>query len=751
MDLFTLSSKLTIDTRDFDLKISLAEDKARKIGEEITVSLGDSVKGIPSALGPSAETSGESLAQSFAKGIIRADIIGNLIRGGAQFIEQGITTASSLKEVQNVIDTAFGSSAEAANEWAENAKQNYGMSELTAKQYLGRFRQMWESTEGITAEQADKMSMTMTGLVGDFSSFYDSSFEQSYTRIKAIVTGETEAIEEWGISLHSATLQEYALSHGIETAYKNMTEAEKRQLRYNYVLEQSENIQGDFLKTQDSYANQMRLFQENMKELGGDLGGGLLPMLSGALQLVNGLFAPPQKDQLSKEIEKTNDQAQKFSQTMSQAEESYNNQITDAAQRLELAQKYLETMEHFEGFKNLTPEETEQLENAVTALTTLYPQLSELVNSETGFFETNTQNIRENIKALNDLSLAKAQQYIQREYEQRYGEATAGYVSASRTQGKAEEELSQAQQRLENIEQLQAHIRDNGGFAQQEYNATTGLLLQSIEGMEQYYNFLQDGSAVIKNEFKTVASFLGPNGIYTNVAADIGQLIYNAWQGAQEGVENATENYDTATSAVEIYKAALEQMVVEYQGDIEALKQIQQETIQTLEATPDASGTTGAAEEIKETLESAGGTADTVKTKIDEALSTSPSTSGISGAASNVINSFQSIIEKAEETRNSLLGVFSPGSTGMPHFGGSGGRFATGLEYVPYNDFPAYLHRGEMVLTAEDATNYRAQRSGGKTGKDGITVIQNIQAVPMTATQFEFEVKNALDMLRLGI
>ncbi len=750
MDLFTLSSKLTIDTKDFDLKISLAEEKARKIGEKITVALGDSVTGLPTAYGTSAEASGESLAKSFAKGIIRADIIGNLIRGVTQFVDQGISTASGLKEVQNVIDTAFGSSANAANEWAENAKKNYGMSELTAKQYLGRFRQMWSSTEGITEEQADKMSMTMTGLIGDFSSFFDSSFDQSYTRLKAIVTGETEAIEEWGISLHAATLQQYALSQGIETSYKNMTESEKRQLRYNYVLEQSENIQGDFLKTQDSYANQMRLFQENMKELGGDLGGGLLPMLSGALQLVNSLFAPPQEDQLSKEIGKTNDQAQKFAQTMRQAEGAYNDQITDAAQRLELAQKYLETMEHFEGLKNLTPEETAQLENAVTALTTLYPQLSELVNSESSFFAANTQNIRENIKALNELSIAKAQQYIQKEYEQRYGEATSGYVSASRTQGKAEEDLSEAQQRLENIEQLQAHIRDNGGFAQQEYNATTGLLLQSITGMEQYYNFLQDGSAVIKDEFKTIVSFLGPNGIYTNVAADIGQLIYNAWKGAQEGVEKATSNYDTATDSVEIYKAALEQMIVEYQGDIETLKQIQQDTIQTLEATPDASGTTGAAEKIAETLENTGGTAETAKEKIDEALTTSPSASGIASAANGVVNSFQAIIEKAEETRNALLGAFSPGSTGT-HFGGGGGRFATGLEYVPFNEFPAYLHRGEMVLTEEDAEDYRAQRKDRRMGEEGVTVIQNIQAVPMTPRELAFQTANALESLRFGL
>lgn len=41
-------------------------------------------------------------------------------------------------------------------------------------------------------------------------------------------------------------------------------------------------------------------------------------------------------------------------------------------------------------------------------------------------------------------------------------------------------------------------------------------------------------------------------------------------------------------------------------------------------------------------------------------------------------------------------------------FGGGGGRgFATGLDYVPYNEFPARLHEGEAVLTKAEATEWR--------------------------------------------
>lgn len=36
------------------------------------------------------------------------------------------------------------------------------------------------------------------------------------------------------------------------------------------------------------------------------------------------------------------------------------------------------------------------------------------------------------------------------------------------------------------------------------------------------------------------------------------------------------------------------------------------------------------------------------------------------------------------------------------------GKYADGLDYVPYDEFPAYLHRGEAVLTADEAQLWRA-------------------------------------------
>lgn len=56
---------------------------------------------------------------------------------------------------------------------------------------------------------------------------------------------------------------------------------------------------------------------------------------------------------------------------------------------------------------------------------------------------------------------------------------------------------------------------------------------------------------------------------------------------------------------------------------------------------------------------------------------------------------------------------FNPSNWGKDKNYGAGRSFATGLEYVPYDNFVAKLHAGETVLNRADATAYRAGNVGG--------------------------------------
>lgn len=106
---------------------------------------------------------------------------------------------------------------------------------------------------------------------------------------------------------------------------------------------------------------------------------------------------------------------------------------------------------------------------------------------------------------------------------------------------------------------------------------------------------------------------------------------------------------------------------------------------------------------------------------------------GISNAWEGLKNWFRGIWDSLFGNLNVDVGVSGSNNTG----GGGGGKkydqtgmiCAKGLDYVPYNNFPATLHEGEAVLTAHEANAWR--RGIGS----GITVNQYISAVAQTPVQ----------------
>ncbi len=219
--------------------------------------------------------------------LLKSNVLGDLLADGFReaasyvknFIHNGIELASNLTEVQNVVDTTFGDGAEQIYQWADAAAESFGMSSLSAQQYNGTMGAMLKSM-GLADDAVREMSMDMVGLAGDIASFHNLDVKTAFEKIRSGISGETEPLKQLGINMSVANLEAYALAQGIETAYKNMTEAEKATLRYNYLMSQTADAQGDFARTSDSYANQQRILQLNVENLSASLGEKLLPKIN---------------------------------------------------------------------------------------------------------------------------------------------------------------------------------------------------------------------------------------------------------------------------------------------------------------------------------------------------------------------------------------------------------------------------------------------------------------------------------------
>ncbi len=276
-------------TQDLEIKLNKAkqtlsqmENELSKTNKEIEAqssrwtSLSKSLDGIGSKM----KTVGEGFSNVGSK--LSLAVTAPLVAAGAASVKLASDTAESMNKVQ----VAFGSANQKVKDWSDTTLKSFGIARGTALDMSALYGDMATSM-GLSQEEAAKMSMSLVGLAGDLSSFKNIDIKQAEDALNGIFTGETESLKMLGVVMTDANLQQYAYSKDIQKRTQDMTEAEKVQLRYNYVMDKTKNAHGDFERTGAGAANQMRVFQESLKELGATLGQNILPVITPIITTLN--------------------------------------------------------------------------------------------------------------------------------------------------------------------------------------------------------------------------------------------------------------------------------------------------------------------------------------------------------------------------------------------------------------------------------------------------------------------------------
>lgn len=211
-----------------------------------------------------------------------------------------VQSATDFEENLNKVDVAFGKSANTVKSWSNTAIKEFGLSKNQALEATSLFGDMATSM-GLTGPAAAKMSTSLAGLAGDLASFKNVSIDQAMTALNGVFTGETESLKQLGVVMTETNLEEFAAKTG--QVYKEMGQAEKVQLRYNYVMEMTKNAQGDYARTADGTANSLRTFQGTLDNLAIVLGQQILPtftpIIQKATEMANAFAqAPPEVQSL---------------------------------------------------------------------------------------------------------------------------------------------------------------------------------------------------------------------------------------------------------------------------------------------------------------------------------------------------------------------------------------------------------------------------------------------------------------------
>lgn len=195
--------------------------------------------------------------------------------------------AADLVETVGKTEVVFGQFYDRVDKWSQSSIETMGVARSTALDMASLYGDM-ATGMGFGQEAAADMAMELSSLAADMASFKNISIDMAQTALKSVFTGETESLKNLGVVMTQANLQAYALSQGITKNITSMTQAEQVTLRYNYVLAQTTNAQGDFKRTGDSLSNQSRKLGQTVKQLGETFGTLLIPKVTEAVSWLQG-------------------------------------------------------------------------------------------------------------------------------------------------------------------------------------------------------------------------------------------------------------------------------------------------------------------------------------------------------------------------------------------------------------------------------------------------------------------------------
>ena len=234
--------------------------------------LGEKTKKTTSFLNTFANISAAIISAKFIVGTLR------------DFIEE----SSSYVENMNLFTIAMGEYAEEATAYAETVQDALGLDISEWIRAQGLLMQL-ATGFGVAREDAAAMSKTLTQLSYDISSYFNISTDEALTKVRSGISGEIEPMRNLGYALDEATLKRVAYDHGIEKSIESMTQAEKAQLRFIAIMEQSGNVMGDLSRTLESPANQLRIIDQEIMQLKRSVGNFLIPMMQVALPLITAI------------------------------------------------------------------------------------------------------------------------------------------------------------------------------------------------------------------------------------------------------------------------------------------------------------------------------------------------------------------------------------------------------------------------------------------------------------------------------
>lgn len=222
-------------------------------------------------------------------GLARAGLLGLTSVPISYWLSEAANQSIKFTENLNLFTVAMGDSLDEGLAFVEQMQELYGMDPSNLMRYAGNFYQLSDAID-MPAEAAANLSLGLTKATNDIASLFNVDVETVFENLSSGMQGMSRAVRKYGMDIRTTTLQTTALSLGITQNVEDMSEANRMGLRFITMMKQASNASGDFARNIESPANQLRIFKEQMSQLGRAIGNIFIGPLRTALQYINGFI-----------------------------------------------------------------------------------------------------------------------------------------------------------------------------------------------------------------------------------------------------------------------------------------------------------------------------------------------------------------------------------------------------------------------------------------------------------------------------
>lgn len=215
---------------------------------------------------------------SVVSSAIKVGVVYAIFKRIGDFLGSFISESNAYVENLNLFTVAMREHTGVGLEYIDKLNKTLGIDPSEAMRYLGFFQQL-STAMGVAGDKAYVISKNLTSFAYDLSSLMNINIETAFTKVQSGISGELEPLRRVGFALSETTQQQVLNAEGINKRVRELTDAEKVELRYVTLLKQSANVQNDLARTLIAPANQLRILRQNIIQAARAIGNIFIPIL----------------------------------------------------------------------------------------------------------------------------------------------------------------------------------------------------------------------------------------------------------------------------------------------------------------------------------------------------------------------------------------------------------------------------------------------------------------------------------------